>query len=871
MTVVTTTLGPARNGVVLVGERPPWDGGTDVPFRGKSGFAFTLAMQRRGLKREEFGLIELPYGQAEGLDAALRAMRPKVIVALTTPQTQRPASLLIDNYDTLDKVRGYVEWSTSYQCWVIATYAPLWVQTGNQRLTGVMLADIERGLEVARDGYLPAAPLLYCDPPLTTMAALVADFERQPVDTTLTYDIETPHSGETIDEEELDIGDPSYIIDRISFSWKDHEGVSVPFTPAYRPYIERLLASPNGKIGHNLRYDVPRLLANSVALHGVHRDTMWMWHFLNSDLPKGLGFIVPLLLKGYGRWKHLSSLDPARYSALDSVVTHLCAHRLTADLRRLQLWEVFQRHCVQLDTILGHMTQVGMLVDDGRRRELSATLSAEMERLSEQMQEVVPLAGKRTKDYKGKPKGVEWALGDPAPDGFTVKVVPTPTPFCPACGIEKPDAAHRKVYKRKVNLCGGVEPVIREVMKPRLSRIQRFVPSNQQMQTYLDTMGHRGVGKRKQEGPGNTFDALALEVLRKRYPKDPLYPLVLDYRETEKILGTYVGKWDAESGRWIGGPPLGPDGAIHPIFTHNPSTLRLASQGPNAQNIPEALRVLFVPRKGERLVNIDYKAIEAQIVGFLAGSPTYTRLAKLGVHDFLNSHILARAGKIGRPADLGWGDDDLREMFKELKARFKSERDISKRCVHLSNYMGTPAHMAEIYPDTFPTTKAAAEVQAIYFEVCPDIPRWQRATIRRAHDTGYLVNPFGYIHRFWDVRKWERGEERDGTDAKRCVAYGPQSTAAGIIKEAMLAFWETAFGHTLRLQVHDSLVCAFPTSDFDEGVETLVEVMERPIECLRLPWNPTECLRIETEVKVGAEGQSWGELSEVSVRRGVAA
>jgi len=41
-----------------------------------------------------------------------------------------------------------------------------------------------------------------------------------------------------------------------------------------------------------------------------------------------------------------------------------------------------------------------------------------------------------------------------------------------------------------------------------------------------------------------TFDDEALQKLVKQYKTDLLYPLILQYRNVEKVLGTYIGVWN---------------------------------------------------------------------------------------------------------------------------------------------------------------------------------------------------------------------------------------------------------------------------------------------------------------------------------------
>ena len=56
---------------------------------------------------------------------------------------------------------------------------------------------------------------------------------------------------------------------------------------------------------------------------------------------------------------------------------------------------------------------------------------------------------------------------------------------------------------------------------------------------------------------------------------DELLPLVVEYKEIEKMRGTYVRGWKP-----------GADGRVHPNFGFKPSTGQLSSDNPNAQNFP---------------------------------------------------------------------------------------------------------------------------------------------------------------------------------------------------------------------------------------------------------------------------------------------
>ncbi len=318
---------------------------------------------------------------------------------------------------------------------------------------------------------------------------------------------------------------------------------------------------------------------------------------------------------------------------------------------------------------------------------------------------------------------------------------------------------------------------------------------------------------------------------------------------------------------WQGGMPVLADGRVHTTLGHDPSTLRLSSRAPNLQNIPQAkrgaheraVRNLFLPDAGHRLVEADFRAIEAVLVGYFAQSPRYLRLAKLGIHDYMTAYLV----KV--PVEEGWSDADLAAALKDVGRRWPKEREVAKRTIHRANYLGSPQGLVDLYPELFPTAAAARTLQAFYFDLCPEVQHWHSQVTELAAKQGHLRNPFGYVHRFWRVFEWEKtvgGWQRKlGDDARRAIAYLPQSTAAGIIKEALLRLWQHAWIRPfLRLQIHDSILASFPLDQVGMGRALLIEEMARPNPELPCPleWGQEAALAIDVEVK---EGPRWGEMA----------
>lgn len=865
--------GNGTNGVLLVHDALDEAGSVaGAPLAGRAGHHLETVLQRLGLKRTDFlidtcvrcrplddKLHNTSYEMgalehcAVHLDTTITTRTPKAIVAMGPVAVQR----LLDTHtdEKVSGLRGYPIWSPKYQVWIIPTYSPTYVMKGHQALTGVFLSDVQKAVRIARDGFTQRVAPLLVDPTPPVMLEWVEAFEaclRLQPQTRLAYDIETPMK---LADSEIDVleDDPSYEILRISFAYKDSNAVSIPWSAEYYPLIKRLLESPAAKILWNAGYDRPRVVYNGITPNGDEWDAMIAWHVLQSDLPKKLDYVAPLLLHDQLRWKHLSKDEPGLYSAMDADVTWRLMGAIEHELKLANLWSVFDEHVIQLDRVLTKMSRAGVPVSQERIQVAREQLTASKEAVNARMQAAVPDSCKKVTVRKTFKEG--WEPID----------VLAPVKQCSVCGaLGVTKTGH--TAKKKDNLCWRAPLVTVQGTVTNWIQREPFVPSKAQMTTYLVAHKHRAVSAKvkKGEDPSITFNEGAIKDLMKWYPSDPLYPLILTYRETEKLLSTYVD-----------GLVLGKDGKVHTQYVHNPSTLRLASKTPNMQNIPRNsgdgpstwIKSFFIAEPGTVLWEADFKAIEAQLVGYLANDRDYIRLAKLGVHDFLNSHILLRAGKIGQSADLSWSDADLKLFFKDLKKRFNTERDVAKRVVHMSNYLGTPNRMVDANPETFPTVKFAREMQDLYFEVCPGVKRWQQHTVALAAKQAYIRNPFGYLHRFWNVLNWKK--ERDGEwhstfgdDAKRAVAFGPQSTAAGIIKDAMLEIAAQGLDHYLRLQVHDSLVAMLPIGEVDELSLRLSSIMSAP--CKKLPLDPTwgmgPYLSIEVEVKMGP---SWGEAKEV--------
>lgn len=878
-----------------------------VALIGKAGLYLFSQLHRVGVSRETLTLfntvacrppgnklVGMPYEAAcidhcrPNLDDAIKRARETarlhaktfVIVTLGRTAFKRVLDLTdrspILKYDYI----GYPFWSEKYSAWVLAADHPAYLMRGNHHLVPTLQFVFRRAMEIANGGCERDRPRYLLDPDPAQFRGWVDEFLQTatPDDDVLSYDIETPMKQGNDEEDVAKEDDDDWTILRCSFAYRPGHAVSVPWRAEYLADIGRLFASNIAKLGWNSdQYDSPRV-SRQVPISGDQIDAMLAWHVLNSALPKGLGFVTPFYAQTTAMWKHLSNEQPAFYNAKDADMALQCWLGIKRNLIENDLWKVFDRHIIQLNRCLHYMSSQGVLLDQTKRNEAETRLTTILKDIEKSIDAAIPSQARALKVYKKTPKST---------DGLVTTAGTESVKQCPGCRALRVKAVHFKsVGKKRLkagdpeNPCAGLRPVKTTVAATLWAAPLPFRFSVQSLARYQRVMGHQAIFNYKEKRV--TYDEKAITKLVKKYPADRLYPLILQQREVQKLRGTYVGV--TEDGRLRGGMPTGPDGRIHATITNNPETLRTAMQNPNLQNLPRTqkdenalaniVRNLIVAADGHTFYARDFSGIEAVLVGYFAMAPGYIRLAKSDVHSFYTAYALAEQGRFPKndlPL-LSWDDERLFKRLKEIKAEYGYDRNnLYKHLVHGANFMqgakgaaDTVLRMTgkEVSPSVI------GHVMEIYFELFPEIRKWHKAVLAQVDKDGFIRNPFGYVQRFNKVYDWEYDERTRewqktiGPDANKVIASGPQSTAAGIIKEAMMRIYQNHFdaaGRWLRLIIHDEIFMEVP-DDRLHNVDVIVKAeMERPIPELRLPsaWGMGDFLVVNTEEKVG---KVWGQM-----------
>jgi len=845
--------GTGSIGVAIIGEAPgEMEARFGKPFYegAPAGSCLSRLLKRAGLDRERFIISNSVWSRPPGnyLDGAryegeaiasyapfrerlFSDYRPRVLVALGGVAL-RTLTSYGGKGASITKVGGYVLDGPWDGTWVIGALHPSALVRGEQHMSGVVIWALQRAVDIACNGFCRTQPDYLTHPSLDDALA----FERQydPSCHFLSYDIEVANGFADEEEAEDRIDEISGQITRISLCYDGPGGRAITLI-WQRPYIDiarRMLSSLGPKRVWNVNFDNPRLKAAGAPVAGRIYDTMWGWKHLQPTLPRSLGFVAPFYGWTGEPWKHTSDSEPERYSCQDAHALQMIGDGVDQHLKQKGMWDVYERHVVDLGEVLGGMADNGLPYSAERARAFEEDLRSRWDRTDQTLQLRVPPEVRRPKQkggYKRPP-------------------------------IETAGLAQRKFYvlgkdltdAELTELGGGPKVEVAGIYQvTRWCVLEPFNPGSPgesgQMADLIKLNGH-SIGRNRKTKKGSVDDDTLKKLMRKlrnsRKEKDREFAEVLqlcrECRQYSKVLGTYVKGWRP-----------GSDGRIHSTPGFWGDMFRISWRRPNIaatiqdkqeDYVAQGFRKCVATAGNRVLLEADWRGIEAVLVGWFARDPDYQRLARLGVHSFMASHML------GRPADVSWSDEDLTAYFKEIKKGHKKIYDDAKHTIHGSNYGMGPHLLSDMYE--MPLAEAK-RLQDFYFGLFPRLLSWRKATLDQASRECKLRNPFGYEMPFWEVYKWDsKGKKWTlGEDAKGAIAFLPRDTAAAMLKETLLRLRPLVDEGILLACTHDSVTCEVEERDLDRVAEMVKLEMERPVPQL-------DNLSIGVELKAGA---AWHE------------
>ncbi len=321
-----------------------------------------------------------------------------------------------------------------------------------------------------------------------------------------------------------------------------------------------------------------------------------------------------------------------------------------------------------------------------------------------------------------------------------------------------------------------------------------------------------------------------MSVLEELKDKHPVLPLILEYRQLDKIKGTYVEALPA-----LINPQTG---RVHTSFNQTgASTGRLSSSEPNLQNIPvrtdvgRQVRRAFIAPEGYLLLDCDYSQVELRLLAHLSRDPELMG----AFHRGEDVHASTAAAVFGVP----------------LASVTKEQRSLAK-AINFGLMYGMGNYGLSSRTD-LSVAEASAFIEA-YFARFSRVREYLDATVRRAQEQGYVETLLGRRRYFPELRLGNAANVAIRRAAERAAVNMPiQGSAADIIKLAMIALdrrlQDSHLDAHLVLQVHDDLVLEVREQELDATRALVVETMENAY-ALDVP------LSVEASV-----GKNWMEMS----------
>jgi DNA polymerase I len=316
-----------------------------------------------------------------------------------------------------------------------------------------------------------------------------------------------------------------------------------------------------------------------------------------------------------------------------------------------------------------------------------------------------------------------------------------------------------------------------------------------------------------------------VDVLEKLAPDHPIARKILDHREAQKLLSTYIDALPAAIN------PL--TGRVHTSFNQTvTATGRLSSTGPNLQNIPirteegRQIREAFISEKQHMLVSADYSQIELRILAHLS-QDSFLLNAFLDDKDI---HTQTAAAIYGIFPEMV--TPDMRRSAKTINFGLM----YGMGPINLSRQLGISFGEAQRFIET-------------YFQQFPQVKKYIESSIDKARAAGYTETMLGRRRYLPDITASNRNIREA---AERVAINTPvQGTAADIIKIAMVRIHRelpVVFPKvTMLLQVHDELVFEVPEALASEFSAWVREKM-------------SGALRLDVPLKVDAGlGKNWKE------------
>jgi len=315
------------------------------------------------------------------------------------------------------------------------------------------------------------------------------------------------------------------------------------------------------------------------------------------------------------------------------------------------------------------------------------------------------------------------------------------------------------------------------------------------------------------------------------------------YRKASKLLNTYIKKLAPGMGI------VDSDSYIYPDYNaHGTISGRFSSSNPNFQNIPYALRDMFIPAKGKVFVGADFDQLELRFAAALSGAGHYLDAFEKREID---PHNLTGDMMFG---DQFWSAEGApQKKIEKGKGAFKKLRDLSKTICFASLYGASPPKVHDLLmaaEDKDGTLLYAhytlREVRALHrrwLRAAPEFKLWWDREVDNWRRNGYVEEPiFGRRRYFYEE------------DFNAIVNFPVQAGSFAIVAQGMLEMvkhlpFDFRKKEGLVNQLHDAVLIQVTETKADYAREVITKSLTRKVTGLPITFTA------EADV-----GYSWADV-----------
>lgn len=325
-----------------------------------------------------------------------------------------------------------------------------------------------------------------------------------------------------------------------------------------------------------------------------------------------------------------------------------------------------------------------------------------------------------------------------------------------------------------------------------------------------------------------------IDILEKIEESHPIIKKIIDYRELQKLLSTYID---------VIPDMVASDGRLHADFIqHGTTTGRFSSNNPNLQNIPikselgKNIRGAFIADDGHKFLSFDYSQMELRLAAIFSKDETLTEIFQKG--EDVHTAVASRVFKV-----------PMSDVTKEMRRHAK--------VINFGILYGMGVNALK--KNLGGTQKEAAEFYASYFDQFKSFKGYLDGTIEYAKTHGYTETLFGRRRYFRNINSSVPFIQKM---AERTAINAPiQGTLADVVKLAMRFIDERLRKEGLLesvhlvLQIHDELIFEVTDASVDSARQIIREEMEGVFEKSFIHFKSPVPISVNESI-----GASWQDL-----------